>query len=89
MLRAVSQQAQGETNDPSKRSAMRIYVEKEGDDLKVVLSESFDDYNGCVRFLLRCAGMNSPKGGCGSGASMGTQPWAHQQRLYLGGKFCV
>ena len=34
---------------------MRIYVQKErGGELNVVISESDDDLNGCVRFLLRC-----------------------------------
>eukprot|EP00752_Nemacystus_decipiens_P017710 g15878.t1 len=55
LLRVVSQQAQGEENDPSKREKMRIYVQKErgGGELNVVISESDDDHNGCMRFLLR------------------------------------
>ncbi|CAM9827233.1 unnamed protein product [Ectocarpus sp. 6 AP-2014] len=54
LLRAISQQAQGEDNDPSTRSDMRIYVQKErGGELNVVISASDDDQNGCARFLLR------------------------------------
>lgn len=55
LLRAISQQAQGEPNDPSARSKMRIYVQKEhGGELNVVISEADDDHNCCARFLLRC-----------------------------------
>eukprot|EP00752_Nemacystus_decipiens_P017709 g15877.t1 len=54
LIRAISQQAQGEENDPSKREKMRIYVQKErGGELNVIISESDDDHNGCMRFLLR------------------------------------
>lgn len=54
LLRAISQQAQGEPDDPSKHSAMRIYVQKElSGQLNVVISESDGDESGCVRFLLR------------------------------------
>lgn len=39
---------------------MRIYVQKErGGELNVVISESDDDLNGCVRFLLRCVRVRS------------------------------
>eukprot|EP00903_Cladosiphon_okamuranus_P017853 g16431.t1 len=55
LLRVISQQALGEANDPSANSKMRIYVQKErqGDQLSVMVSESDDDHNCCMRFLLR------------------------------------
>ncbi|CAM9272746.1 unnamed protein product [Scytosiphon promiscuus] len=55
LLRAISLQAQGLADDPEKHAAMRIYVQKEGDDLNVIISESDSDKSGCSRFLLRRA----------------------------------
>ncbi|CAM9509002.1 unnamed protein product, partial [Hapterophycus canaliculatus] len=55
LLRAISLQAQGMADDPEKHAAMRIYVQKEGDNLNVIISESDGDKSGCARFLLRRA----------------------------------
>ncbi|CAM9924753.1 unnamed protein product, partial [Ectocarpus fasciculatus] len=55
LLRVITLQAKGLSDDPSRHSAMRIEVQREGRsrNLAVFISESDSERSGCTRFLLR------------------------------------